>query len=104
MITASGMLRPHPGRTLRCVGHVLAAHDPPVEPAVLDEWSGARLEDPAQARPTVGHRVQRNASVAGQLVEELTRNPSDPHSIEDYLSDPDPDPDVAVPIGRALQD
>jgi hypothetical protein len=32
------------------------------------------------------------------LQEERTFNPSDPHSIQDYLSDPD----VARPIGRAL--
>ena len=35
---------------------------------------------------------------AGVLQDEQTFNPSDPHSIQDYLADPD----VARPIGRAL--
>jgi hypothetical protein len=35
---------------------------------------------------------------SGDLQEERTFNPGDPHSIQDYLSDPD----VARPIGRAL--
>jgi hypothetical protein len=35
---------------------------------------------------------------AGALRDERTHNPSDPHSIQDYLADPD----VARPIGRVL--
>ncbi|MGW4369028.1 hypothetical protein ACWEKT_25610 [Nocardia takedensis] len=38
-------------------------------------------------------------SVAGQLVDERTHNPTGPHAIEDYLSDPD----IAVPIARAMR-
>ena len=37
-------------------------------------------------------------SYGGVVVDERTFNPSDPHSISDYLSDPD----IARPIGRAL--
>jgi hypothetical protein len=37
-------------------------------------------------------------SVAGQLADERTHNPTGPHAIADYLSDPD----IAVPIVRAL--
>jgi hypothetical protein len=39
------------------------------------------------------------APVADRIVDERTFNPSSPHSIADYLADPD----VAGPIGRALQ-
>jgi hypothetical protein len=39
-------------------------------------------------------------SVAGQLADERTHNPTGPHAIEDYLADPD----VAVPIARAMKE
>jgi hypothetical protein len=35
---------------------------------------------------------------SGELRDERTHNPSDPHSIQDYLADPD----VARPLGRVL--
>ncbi|MFD6388668.1 hypothetical protein [Nocardia sp. NPDC060259] len=38
-------------------------------------------------------------SFAGQLADERTHNPTGPHAIEDYLADPD----VAVPIARAME-
>lgn len=38
-------------------------------------------------------------SVAGQLADERTHNPTGPHAIEDYLADPD----VAVPIANAMR-
>jgi hypothetical protein len=39
------------------------------------------------------------ATVAGQVADERTYNPTGPHSITDYPADPD----VAGPIGRALE-
>lgn len=54
------------------------------------------LDVVALVHPLVGGYAE---AVGGQLVDERTHNPSGPHSIEDYLADPD----VAGPIGRALR-
>jgi hypothetical protein len=53
------------------------------------------LDVVALLHPIKGQFTEKRA---GQLVDERTHNPGGPHSISDYLSDPD----VAGPIGRAL--
>ena len=74
---------------------------PPAVPArvprVAGGWLNAYdvLDVVALVHPLGGSFAE---AVGGQLRDERTHNPTGPHSIEDYLADPD----VAGPIGRAL--
>jgi hypothetical protein len=77
------------------------AGQPPSIPAPVPRQPGGwlnaydELDIVALVHPLAGTYAE---AVGGQLSDERTHNPTAPHSIEDYLSDPD----VAGPIGRAL--
>lgn len=70
---------------------------PACVPRVAGGWLNAYdvLDVVALVHPLTGAYAE---AVGGQLSDERTHNATGPHSIEDYLSDPD----VAGPIGRAL--
>jgi hypothetical protein len=70
---------------------------PACVPRAAGGWLNAYdvLDVVALVHPLAGTYAE---AVGGQLSDERTHNPTGPHSIEDYLSDPD----VAGPIGRAL--
>ncbi|MFD3459140.1 hypothetical protein ACFWVM_05475 [Nocardia fluminea] len=74
----------------------------PVVPAIIAARSAAWLnaydvlDIVALVHPLAG---SFDESLAGQLADERTFNPTGPHSIEDYLADPD----IAVPISRAME-
>ena len=72
---------------------------PPAVPARRAAWLNAYdvRDVVALLNPLAGSFTE---ALPGQLVDERTHNPSCPHAIEDYLSDPD----VAVPISRAMRD
>ena len=78
------------------------AGSPPAVPANVPTrpaaWLNAYdvLDIVALVHPLAGTFRQ---SVAGQLADERTHNPTGPHAIEDYLADPD----VAVPIANAMR-
>lgn len=73
----------------------------PVIPSVVPQTPGAWLnaydvlDFVALVHPLAGTYTE---GVRGQLSDERTYNPTGPHAIEDYLADPD----VAGPVGRAL--